>query len=118
MSSSKKEKGSKKKPRSPAFYLILGLIYFIWPFDFPTFIDDIIVNIITGAMAVYALKARSKVEDVVKDKTGYDVNLSCVDSMADAALGHAVQKKKATRSSNAAKSSSDNSELHDMQCFR
>lgn len=45
---------------SPKKLLLIGLFYFIWPLDIPTFIDDIIVNIITCSLAGYVAIVQKK----------------------------------------------------------
>lgn len=65
----------KHKKNSPMFFIIIGLIYLINPFDFPGPVDDLIVNLITCGLAVYAKKACTRIDKVVQENTGV-----CIDS--------------------------------------
>ena len=79
-----------KKPKySPLFFIIIGLIYLLNPFDIPGPIDDIIVNVITCVLAVYTKKACDKFNEVIEEKTGVTVDTqsvlnSCVDNYKQA----------------------------------
>lgn len=62
-----------KKP-SPMFFIIIGLIYLINPFDFPGPVDDLIVTVITCGLAVYAKKACEQVDKIVQENTGVTID--------------------------------------------
>lgn len=64
----------RKKPKSPLFFIAIGLIYLINPIDFPTPIDDIIVNIIMMGLALRAKKVCAGVDKVIEENTGVRVD--------------------------------------------
>lgn len=67
-----------KKPHSPLFFIVIGLIYAINPFDVPGPIDDMIVNIITSGLALHAMLVCKKIDKVVEDKTGVKIDSKSV----------------------------------------
>lgn len=47
----------------PSTLIIVGIAYFIWPFDLPTFIDDAIVNLLCASGAFYLNYVANKMCD-------------------------------------------------------
>lgn len=108
----------KNKPKiKPTTLIIIGIIYFVWPLDFPTFIDDIIVNILCDVGAFYLFIAGKKVEKQIDVTTNYLKNKTanenihqvidcvsdtakttaeCATIIADQKLKHEVTKKSNT----------------------
>lgn len=66
--------GQNERPKSPMFFLLIGIIYLINPIDFPTPIDDLIVNIVTSILAIRARMLCKKFDEVIQQHTGVSVD--------------------------------------------
>lgn len=88
-----------EKKLKPSTYLLIAVIYFINPFDFPTLIDDAIVGVLMVGLSIYTSMATRKVVDkaveagVMTEEVATGIVSEAVSKVPEQVMNVAKQKK-------------------------